>query len=310
MEARVEYGSFRERPRLTVVTDGAATYSALPHEIMRDTSLSRDARLLYAILQSYWWQGGECWASHATLAAEMGCKERMLRYYIRELVEAGKITERRRGHGQAKAYSPVDSTSQPARDCQLNRQGDAASGANRQEIAGQAATDCQFKRQPVADRRIRIEEDTYSSKKTESNAANAAPAPIEEKPQVKAESRATRLPADWSLTDAHLEAAAKRGFDAARATAEGEKFCDYHRAKGSRMVDWLAAWRTWLGNAVTFDARRSPAPQRNGTAPASSSSLREQTRQHSKWSDEYWDRTMGGAAMRGRPRDKEQPDGR
>ena len=73
MERAAPYGHQSERPRLTVVKDAGATYSALPHEIMRDTSLSRDARLLYAVLQSHWWQNGESWASHAEMAEEMAC---------------------------------------------------------------------------------------------------------------------------------------------------------------------------------------------------------------------------------------------
>lgn len=268
MEARAAYLGRVERPRLTVVKDdgGQATYSALPHAVLFDTRLSQGARLLYAVMQAHWWQGGECWASHLTLAAQLGCKDRMLRYYMRELIERGYITERRRGHGQAKAYAPTDSSFQAATDCQLNRQEGASSEPKRQPVARQAATDCQFKRQPVADRNRRTEEDSLKEEDTGSTAANAAPAPKSKPLKEKPESRARRLPADWSLTDAHYTAAEKRGFDRGRAEAEAEKFCDYHRAKGTRMVDWLAAWRTWLGNAVTFDARRQP-PQRNGAAP-------------------------------------------
>jgi hypothetical protein len=160
MEARVAYGSSVERPRLMVVHDsGQERYSALPHVVLFDTRLSQGARLTYAVMQSYWRQGGECWASHATLAGQLGCKERMLRYYIRELVEARYISERRRGQGQAKAYAPLTETSQAATDCQLNGQESAASAPNRQEIASQPARDCQFKRQPVADRSKSTEEE-------------------------------------------------------------------------------------------------------------------------------------------------------
>lgn len=279
MEARAEYlGSSVERPRLTVVKDGGESYSALPHAVLFDTRLSHGARLLYAVLQSHWWQGGECWASHATLAGQLGCKDRMLRYYLTELLKAGVISERLRGHGQAKAYAPV----QAATDCQLKRQEDAASEPNRQEIASQAATHYQFKRQPVADRRRSTEEDTYGSKKQQGDAANAAPADVEA-PKVKSESRAKRLPEDWILTPAHIEAAGKKGLDAARAAVEAEKFCDYHRAKGTRMLDWMAAWRTWLGNAVTFDARRSPVV-RNGSGPSIPPGAK--AKQKSWWTDD------------------------
>lgn len=37
---------------------------------------------------------------------------------------------------------------------------------------------------------------------------------------------------------------------------EWNKFKDHHRAKGSRFVDWDAAWRTWIRHAVEFAERR------------------------------------------------------
>ena len=36
------------------------------------------------------------------------------------------------------------------------------------------------------------------------------------------------------------------------------KFRDHHRAKGSLMADWDAAWRTWLGNRGQFQPRAGP----------------------------------------------------
>jgi hypothetical protein len=106
MEQRAAYGPWKARPRLTVVTDGATTYSPLPHDLMRDTRLSRDARLLYAILQSHWWQSGECYASHATLAAEMGCSLSGIRRYLDELIRVDAIEERPAGPRRAKSYRP------------------------------------------------------------------------------------------------------------------------------------------------------------------------------------------------------------
>ena len=137
----------RERPGHLRVVD-EPQFAPFPAAVLTDTRLSTGARLLYAVMQLHWWQGGECWASHSTMAAQVGCKERMIRYYIRELVALGYITERRRGRGQAKAYAPA----QAATDCQLNRQEIAASEPKRQQIAVQAAKDCQFNRQQIADR--------------------------------------------------------------------------------------------------------------------------------------------------------------
>lgn len=59
-------------------------------------------------------------------------------------------------------------------------------------------------------------------------------------------SRRRRLPDDFCPNQAGLDKAHERGLDPG---AELQKFSDYHRAKGSVMADWQAAWRTWVGNA-------------------------------------------------------------
>ena len=38
---------------------------------------------------------------------------------------------------------------------------------------------------------------------------------------------------------------------------ERGRFMDHHRAKGSVMADWQAAWRAWVGNAVKFAPTQS-----------------------------------------------------
>ena len=86
----------------------APSFSALPHAVVFDGRLSHGARLLYAVLQAHWWRDGECREGHATLASALGVGERTLRSYVRELLSAGYVGERRRGPGQAKAYAPVD----------------------------------------------------------------------------------------------------------------------------------------------------------------------------------------------------------
>jgi hypothetical protein len=39
-------------------------------------------------------------------------------------------------------------------------------------------------------------------------------------------------------------------------TDELERFADFHKAKGSTMLDWQAAWRTWVSNAVKFSSKK------------------------------------------------------
>lgn len=60
--------------------------------------------------------------------------------------------------------------------------------------------------------------------------------------------RRARLPHDFTLTDRRRAFAVSKGLGPVE--AEFEKFCDWHRAKGNTMLDWDAAWRTWVNNAV------------------------------------------------------------
>jgi hypothetical protein len=50
---------------------------------------------------------------------------------------------------------------------------------------------------------------------------------------------------------------------------EAERFRDHHTAKGSRFVDWNAAWRTWVRNAVRFAQERSARSNVNRGGPRS-----------------------------------------
>jgi uncharacterized protein YdaU (DUF1376 family) len=62
---------------------------------------------------------------------------------------------------------------------------------------------------------------------------------------VVAPKRRKQLPDDFYPDHTGLNAAGQKGVDVA---VELQKFRDYHSAKGSVMLDWQAAWRTWVGN--------------------------------------------------------------
>lgn len=61
--------------------------------------------------------------------------------------------------------------------------------------------------------------------------------------------RAIRLPAEWAPRSDELALARDLRVDPSRELAA---FRDHHAARGSRFVDWNAAFRTWLRNAVKF----------------------------------------------------------
>lgn len=62
-----------------------------------------------------------------------------------------------------------------------------------------------------------------------------------------------RMPDDFALNDA-MRAYAEKGD--LNAGYEFGKFKDYHRANGTRHVDWVAAWRYWVRNSVEREESR------------------------------------------------------
>ncbi|MCC6946022.1 MAG: helix-turn-helix domain-containing protein [Thermomicrobiales bacterium] len=77
--------------------------------------------------------------------------------------------------------------------------------------------------------------------------------------------KATAVPDVFEVTD-DLYGWAWSSLDLQRRDVdrETEKFMDYHRAKGSTMKDWVAAWRNWMRNSVTF---RKPSNGNGRTSP-------------------------------------------
>jgi uncharacterized protein YdaU (DUF1376 family) len=83
-------------------------------------------------------------------------------------------------------------------------------------------------------------------KQSEGN-ANQEPITKNQEPStnVVAPKRRRQLPDDFYPDHTGLNAAGQKGVDV---SVELQKFRDYHAARGSVMLDWQAAWRTWVGN--------------------------------------------------------------
>jgi hypothetical protein len=58
------------------------------------------------------------------------------------------------------------------------------------------------------------------------------------------------IPVDWIPNDKHIESCINQGL---MVDDISEHFRDHHTAKGSKMSDWDAAFRTWIRNAVKFN---------------------------------------------------------
>ena len=66
--------------------------------------------------------------------------------------------------------------------------------------------------------------------------------------------RRHQLPDDFYPDSVGMQKANKSGIDP---LVELESFKDYHRGKGTTMLDWQAAFRTWIGNAIKFGAKKN-----------------------------------------------------
>jgi len=67
--------------------------------------------------------------------------------------------------------------------------------------------------------------------------------------------KAGLLPEDFPFTDERRKFAEAGGVP--DPALEFAQFKDHHRAKGSLMYDWEAAWKTWCRNTIKFAAQRT-----------------------------------------------------
>lgn len=79
--------------------------------------------------------------------------------------------------------------------------------------------------------------------------------------QKKAPSRKTRLSNDWKPGAAEIAYAVEHGFSPSQVPQIGVRFIDHHVGKGTTMADWLAAWRTWVRNEISFGRIKPEAPK-------------------------------------------------
>jgi hypothetical protein len=77
----------------------------LQKTILLARNLSRDAKLLYAVLQNYAWQDARCFPGYERLCFDMQASDDSVRKYMRELVAVGLVTQVRRGLGLTNLYT-------------------------------------------------------------------------------------------------------------------------------------------------------------------------------------------------------------
>lgn len=109
------------------------------------------------------------------------------------------------------------------------------------------------------------------------NPESRLPPPEDRRGKRASAERRQRLPEDFELTEARRAALLAQS-PLADAVAEFDHFRDHHRAKGSTMLDWDAAWRTWCQNVRKF-TRSSHGADRSGGAQSAVDRVRAATGQ-------------------------------
>jgi len=61
----------------------------------------------------------------------------------------------------------------------------------------------------------------------------------------------TLLPDDFQITES-MRAWARAKIPQVDIDSEHENFCDYWKAHGKKMADWVATWRVWMRRAPEF----------------------------------------------------------
>jgi hypothetical protein len=99
-----------------------------------------------------------------------------------------------------------------------------------------------------------VTENVTASKGTERNGTKDTTASaVVGAPRSKRNRPRSQIDPNAQPTEADREAASTSGLDPPAFRSEWQRFRDHHRAKGSVMADWPAAWRTWLSNRKRFN---------------------------------------------------------
>src|SRR3954451_9658762 len=87
---------FTPEPGTLVIEDQSLAYGfiQLPKQILWASNISRDAKILYAVLLGYAWEQDSCFPGYARLCADMIASENIFSKYMRELEAVELVSQR------------------------------------------------------------------------------------------------------------------------------------------------------------------------------------------------------------------------
>lgn len=227
---------------------GQVPYTTFTNELLNDPDLTAEALgvLVYLLSKPANWR-----VMPAELAKRFGCGRDRVYKILANLLEAGYA---RRGQardqtGSFASYNYIISANRSP----LPENTEAADLPHTDSPLPEKTT--LQKKESTKERYSEMDDDYFCSSKL----APTSPA----KPKRKV--RATIDP-DLVMSEKNKKYATDRGFSATYAATVFDNFKNYHLAKGSLMLDWDAAWRTWVGNETRFTRHGGPPgrPSRPG----------------------------------------------
>lgn len=196
-------------------------------------NLNAGQRLTLVSLGEWANDDGVCWPSHDTIAKRVGVGRRQVIRIIDQLETMGVIERIER-----KQYSNKYRIRCDIAMSHLNQPSDVTPIAH--------VT-------PVSDVTLGTPDVTSRASRCDI-AMSHEPLRTTKEPSGRARAKnATAVPDSFVVTTELYEwAIASLGLQRGVVDQETDKFLDYHRAKGSTMKDWVAAWRNWMRNSLTF----------------------------------------------------------
>ncbi len=79
-------------------------FTMVPNIILKAADLTHGAKLCYAMLLSYAWQGDKCFPGQETLGSDLGVERKAVIRYLKELKDKGLVRVTRRGMGKTNVY--------------------------------------------------------------------------------------------------------------------------------------------------------------------------------------------------------------
>ncbi len=79
-------------------------FTMVPNIILKAADLTHGAKLCYAMLLSYAWQGDKCFPGQETLGNDLGVERKAVIRYLKELKDKGLVRVTRRGMGKTNVY--------------------------------------------------------------------------------------------------------------------------------------------------------------------------------------------------------------